>query len=68
MRDTVADLSQRAQAAFSNKPAGLTQDNLGLHDKLAFAANQAALEEGSTEATAWQVLKTLVTVSIVRAE
>ena len=44
MRDSVADLSQRAPAASSNKPAGLTQDNLGLHDKLAFAANQAALE------------------------
>ena len=44
MRDSVADLNQPAQATFPSQPAGLTQDNLGLHDKLAFAANQAALE------------------------
>ena len=41
MRDSVADLNQRAR---TTSFAGLTQDNLGLHDRLAFAANQAALE------------------------
>lgn len=44
MRDSVADLNQPAQATSSAQSAGLTQDNLGLHDKLAFAANQAAME------------------------
>ncbi|KAL6717620.1 hypothetical protein ACLMJK_005535 [Lecanora helva] len=42
MRDSVADLNQSARA--TSKTTGLTQDNLGLHDRLAFAANQAALE------------------------
>lgn len=41
MRDSVADLNQRAR---TTSFAGLTQDNLGLHDRLAFAANQAAIE------------------------
>ena len=41
MRDSVADLNQRAR---TTSFAGLTQDNLGLHDRLAFAANQAAIQ------------------------
>ena len=44
MRDSVADLSQPARAPSTCQITGLTQDNLGLHDRLAFAANQAALE------------------------
>lgn len=44
LRDSVADLNPSAQANAINHIAGLTQDNLGLHDRLAFAANQAALE------------------------
>lgn len=44
MRDSITDLNQPARAASLNYPAGLTQDNLGLHDKLALAANQAALD------------------------
>lgn len=44
MRDSVTDLSQPARATSFSHPAGLTQDNLGLHDKLASAANQAALD------------------------
>jgi len=44
MRDYVADLEQLTQAQSISHTSGLTQDNLGLHDRLAFAANQAALE------------------------
>lgn len=44
LRDSVTDLNKPARAASFNHCAGLTQDNLGLHDKLAFAANQAALD------------------------
>ena len=43
MRDSVTDLNRPARSSFSHT-AGLTQDNLGLHDRLAFAANQAALD------------------------
>lgn len=43
LRDSITDLNQPARATSFSHPAGLTQDNLGLHDKLAFAANQAAL-------------------------
>lgn len=44
MKDSVNDLSQPRRAYPTNHVAGLTQDNLGLHDRLALAANQAALE------------------------
>ncbi|KAK4695842.1 hypothetical protein P7C71_g1991, partial [Lecanoromycetidae sp. Uapishka_2] len=44
MRDSITDLKQPVRASTFGHPAGLTQDNLGLHDKLAFAANQAALD------------------------
>ena len=43
LRDSVTDLKQPARASFSYT-AGLTRDNLGLHDQLAMAANQAALD------------------------
>ena len=42
--DTIADPTQISNAPLSKLPTGLTQDNLGLHDKLASAANQAALD------------------------
>lgn len=41
---SVAKPNQPSQARPINHTAGLTQDNLGLHERLAFAANQAALE------------------------
>ena len=44
MRDSIADLNPPVTAPTSSNLVGLTQDNLGLHDRLAFAANQAALE------------------------
>ena len=44
MRDSIADLHNPALAPSSSQIAGLTHDNLGLHDRLALAANQAALE------------------------
>ena len=44
MRDSVADLNPPMRALSTSQITGLTQDNLGLHDRLAFAANQAALE------------------------
>ena len=42
LMDSVADLKQPTRGSFSQVP-GLTQDNLGLHDQLAMAANQAEL-------------------------
>ena len=42
LMDSVADLKQPPRGSFS-QAAGLTHDNLGLHDQLAFAANQAEL-------------------------
>lgn len=42
LMDSVTDLKQPARGSFS-QAAGLTQDNLGLHDQLALAANQAEL-------------------------
>ena len=42
LRDSVTDLKQPTRRSFS-QAAGLTQDNLGLHDQLAMAANQAEL-------------------------
>ena len=39
-KDSVGDLKQKTRGSFSEVP-GLTQDNLGLHDQLALAANQA---------------------------
>ena len=44
MRDSIADLNQPARTTSTSNAAGLTHDNLGLHDRLAFAANRAALE------------------------
>lgn len=44
MRDSIADLNYPARATSTSHATGLTQDRLGLHDQLAFAANQAALE------------------------
>ena len=44
MRDSVADLNPPKRAPSTSQITGLTQDNLGLHDRLAFAANQAAIE------------------------
>ena len=43
MRDCVADLNRPARSSFIHA-AGLTCDNLGLHDRLALAANQAAVD------------------------
>lgn len=40
--DSVADLQQPTRGSFS-QATGLTQDNLGLHDQLAMAANQAEI-------------------------
>lgn len=40
--DSVTDLKQPTRGSFS-QASGLTQDNLGLHDQLAMAANQAEL-------------------------
>ena len=42
LMDSVTDLKQPTCGSFS-QAAGLTQDNLGLHDQLAMAANQAEL-------------------------
>ena len=42
LMDSVTDLKQPPRGSFS-QAAGLTQDNLGLHDQLALAANQAEL-------------------------
>lgn len=42
LMDSVTDLKQPTRGSFS-QAAGLTQDNLGLHDQLAMAANQAEL-------------------------
>lgn len=42
LMDSVTNLKQPAQGSFG-QAAGLTQDNLGLHDQLAMAANQAEL-------------------------
>lgn len=42
LMDSVTDLKQPTRGSFS-QAAGLTQDNLGLHDQLAMAANQADL-------------------------
>lgn len=42
LMDSVPDLNQPTRGSFS-QAAGLTQDNLGLHDQLAMAANQAEL-------------------------
>ena len=44
MRDSIADLNQPARTTSTSNTTGLTHDNLGLHDRLAFAANKAALE------------------------
>lgn len=40
--DSLTDLKQPTRGSFS-QAAGLTQDNLGLHDQLALAANQAEI-------------------------
>ncbi len=42
LMDSVTDLKQPTRGSFS-QASGLTQDNLGLHDQLALAANQAEL-------------------------
>ena len=42
LMDSVTDLKQPTRGSFS-QGSGLTQDNLGLHDQLAMAANQAEL-------------------------
>lgn len=42
LMDSVADLKQPTRGSLS-QATGLTQDNLGLHDQLAMAANQAEL-------------------------
>lgn len=42
LMDSVTDLKPPTRGSFS-QAAGLTQDNLGLHDQLAMAANQAEL-------------------------
>ncbi len=42
LMDSVTDLKRPMRGSFS-QAAGLTQDNLGLHDQLAMAANQAEL-------------------------
>ncbi|KAL9068682.1 MAG: hypothetical protein Q9161_005996 [Pseudevernia consocians] len=42
LMDSVTDLKRPTRGSFS-EAAGLTQDNLGLHDQLAMAANQAEL-------------------------
>ena len=42
LMDSVTDLKRPTRGSFS-QAAGLTQDNLGLHDQLAMAANQAEL-------------------------
>ena len=42
LMDSVTDMKQPTRGSFS-PTAGLTQDNLGLHDQLAMAANQAEL-------------------------
>ncbi len=44
IRYFAANIIQPARARSVSHTSGLTQDNLGLHDRLAFAANQAALE------------------------
>ena len=44
MRDSVTNLNYPIRSLSTSHTTVLTQDNLGLHDRLAYAANQAALE------------------------